>query len=343
MPNRKEPRLEIEEPPLVASLASDTDEQADTLIQDAASSSKFNSTPSPKPSEPQAGLSQSSPKGASGKAWLGIFLALIALGLLAWQFLQLEQATQQVVLQQESMQLLGNRIQELESILLTTGDDLSAAGKKFNEKLEWADSEIRKLWVIAHQRNRPAIDALEIKITQLEGSLNKSEQQLAEALNTSKTAALAGKTATEQNLALVNDLNKYKATFDTALNANTEKMRVNTEKINANAEEVKGQLKGLTQRLTEVSLTASTLDERLRQQDLRTDWVALEERVAALSNKTPVSEPSSDELHAKLINELTAQVAEQQEVLASLEASRGQLVGRVTRLMDEVRVLQQAR
>lgn len=336
MPNRKEPRLEIEGQPLVASLASDTDEQADTLIQDAASSSKFNSTPSPKPSEPQAGLSENSPKGASGKAWLGIFLALIALGLLAWQFLQLEQATQQAVLQQESMQLLGNRIQELESILLTTGDDLSAAGKTFNEKLALTDSEIRKLWVIAHQRNRQAIDALEIKIKQLEDSLNKSEQQLAEALNASKTAALAGKTATEQNLALVNDLNKYKATFDTALNTNTEKM-------SANAEEVNAQLKGLTQRLTEVSLTASTLDERLRKQDLRTDWVALEKRVAALSSNTSVSESSSDELHAKLINELTTQVAEQQEILTSLEASRGQLVGRVTRLMAEVQVLQQAR
>lgn len=319
MPNRKEPRLEIEEQPLVASLASAVEDQ------------------------PQKKSSENSPKGAAGKAWLGIFLALIALGLLAWQFLQLEQATQQAVLQQESMQLLGNRIQELESILLTTGDDLSAAGKTFNEKLALTDSEIRKLWVIAHQRNRPAIDALEIKIKQLEDSLNKSEQQLAEALNASKTAALAGKTAAEQNLALVNDLNKYKVTFDTALNANTEKMRVNTEKINTNAEEVNAQLKGLTQRLTEVSLTASTLDERLRKQDLRTDWVALEERVAALSSNMPVSESSSDELHAKLINELTAQVAEQQEILTSLEASRGQLVGRVTRLMAEVQVLQQAR
>lgn len=328
MPNRKEPRLEIEEQPLVKSLASDTDDQAEAFLQGSASSSKSN----PKPSEPQQASSASTPKSASGKAWLGIFLALIALGLLAWQFLQLQQATQQGILQQQSMQLLGNRIQQLESILLTTGDDLSEAGKKFNEKLEWVDSEIRKLWVIAHQRNRPAIDVLETKIKQLEESLNKSEQQLAEALDVSKTAALASKAATEQNLVLANDLNKYSAT----LNANTEKITVNAEEVNV-------QLKGLMQRLTEVSLTASTLDERLRNQDLRTDWVGLEKRVAELSSKTPVTEFKSDELHAKLIDELTAQVAEQQEILASLEASRGQLVGRVTRLMEEVQVLQQAR
>ena len=328
MPNRKEPRLEIEEQPLVKSLASDTDDQAEAFLQGSASSSKSN----PNPSEPQQGSSVNSPKSASGKAWLGIFLALIALGLLAWQFLQLQQATQQGVLQQQSMQLLGNRIQELESILLTTGNDLSEAGKMLNEKLEWADSEIRKLWVIAHQRNRPAIDVLETKIKQLEEGLNKSEQQLAEALDVSKTAALASKAATEQNLVLANDLNKYSAT----LNANTEKITVNAEEVNV-------QLKGLMQRLTEVSLTASTLDERLRNQDLRTDWVGLEKRVAELSSKTPVTEFKSDELHAKLIDELTAQVAEQQEILASLEASRGQLVGRVTRLMEEVQVLQQAR
>lgn len=328
MPNRKEPRLEIEEQPLVASLVSDADDQPDAFLQDAVSSSK----PDPVLSEPQQGSSVNSPKSASGKAWLGIFLALIALGLLAWQFLQLQQATQQGVLQQQSMQLLGNRIQELESILLTTGNDLSEAGKMLNEKLEWADSEIRKLWVIAHQRNRPAIDVLETKIKQLEEGLNKSEQQLAEALDVSKTAALASKAATEQNLVLANDLNKYSAT----LNANTEKITVNAEEVNV-------QLKGLMQRLTEVSLTASTLDERLRNQDLRTDWVGLEKRVAELSSKTPVTEFKSDELHAKLIDELTAQVAEQQEILASLEASRGQLVGRVTRLMEEVQVLQQAR
>lgn len=338
MPNRKEPRLEIDEPPLIASLGSDAANQSEALLQGEASSVQPNSIPNPKPSKSQESLSTSSPKGSpkasSGKAWLGILLALTALGLLAWQFLLLEQATQQGVQQQQSMQVLANRIQELETILLTTGNDLSAAGKQFNEKLDWADSEIRKLWVIAHQRNRPAIDSLENKVKQLEQGLTQSEKQLAEVLAISQTAALASKAATEQNLALAKDLNNYKTDLNTSLNANTDKIRTSIE-------EISNEYKGLTQRLTEVSLMASTLDERLRSQDLRTNLAALEKRVTELSSKMLTTQDLPNESQAKLINELTAQVAEQQSILTSLEASRGQLVSRVTRLMEEVRLLQQ--
>lgn len=326
MPNRKEPRLEMEEQQPVANPASDTDDQPQAFVESSAPSSAQKTSVEPPPvNKAPVGSSKGSSKGSSGKAWLGIFLALIALGLLAWQFLQLQHATQQMVQQQQSMQLLGNRIQELEGVLSTTGDDLSAAGNSFNEKLKLAMSEIDKLWGVAYRTNRPAIQGLDTKTKQLEQGLSKVEKQLAEALETNKTVAIASKAATEKSLELAEDLKKYNAT------------------LKINADEMNLQIKGLTQRLTEVSLTASTLDERLRNQDLRIGLAALEKRVTELASKTPNIQSQPDELQAKLVDKLTAQVAEQQEILASLEASRGQLVGRVTRLMEEVRALQQAR
>ena len=303
MPNRKEPRLEAEDQDLALDSASEFSTEYPPVAEAAPSSSSLNNK---------------AVKGSAGKAWLGIFLALIALGVLAWQHWQGQATTQQLVQQlaqqQAAMQLLTQRTQELESVLSATGADLSAAGKKLNDKLEWADSEIRKLWVVAHQRNRPAIEALESKAKQLEQGLSKAD---------------------EQNLGLVKDLNTYKAT------------------LKASSDELNVQIKALTQRLTEVSLTASTLDERLRDQDLRTSVASLEKRVAELIASTSAASSAStiasttqaqpDAAQVKQLEALTAQVAEQQEILTSLEASRGQLVGRVTRLMDDVRVLQQRR
>lgn len=334
MPNRKEPRLEMEMPPK-AKLAIQTEALEEVLEEGALENVEFNGQGNennqPKPVKPSQKPTKARPqeeeakqvaknltgKSSTGKAWLGILLALLALGLLAWQFMQFQQASLIISQQQQSMQLLGNRIQELEMRLLETGDDLSAAGSSFNEKLTWADSEIRKLWVVAHQRNRPAIEALESKNKQLEEGISQLEKLQVATLEANKLAVTASKTATEQSVSLAKDLK-----------ANNETLKTNVEKLNL-------QTKELAQRLTEVSLTASTLDERLRNQDLRNELAVLDKRLTELNTKTSKLQPQPEGLQATL--------AEQQEVLASLEASRGQLVGRVTRLMEEVRELQQRR
>ncbi len=334
MPNRKEPRLEMEMPPK-AKLASQTEALEGVLEEEALENVEFNGQgnennqpksvkPSEKPTKARPQEEEAKQvaknltgKSSTGKAWLGIVLALVALGGLGWQFMQFQQASLVIEQQQESMQLLGNRIQELELRLLETGDDLSAAGSSFNEKLTWADSEIRKLWVVAHQRNRPAIDTLESKASQLEQALGKLTQQQSGALEASKEALESSKKATEQTASLAK-----------TSKANNEALKADVEKLNLQA-------KSLMQRLMEVSLIASTLDERLRNQDLRIKLTALEKRVTELGTKANNVQPEP--------NKLPALLAEQQEILTSLEASRAQLVSRVTRLMDEVRELQQRR
>ena len=302
MPNRKEPRLEIDEQQPTADLAGDLDAKTEPSSkptkQAPYSRLPNNDSKSTKQSFSEPSSINTVSPSSTGKVWLAIFLALLALGLLAWQYMQSQQ-------QPLLMQTLGNRIQALEIRLAETGDDLSASGSSFNEKLEWADSEIRKLWVVAHQRNRPAIETLEAKIKQLEQGLSKADKQLSEAVTVSKKAV-------DKSLALGNDLKKFN-------------------------DELNFHIKELSQRLTEISLSASTLDQRLRDQDLRTKLAALEKGVANLKSTVDQIKPDNQS------GNLQAKLSEQEEILASLEASRAQLVGRVTRLMEEVRELQQAR
>ena len=93
MPNRKEPRLEIEEAqpaakakPEMNQPETDTPKASKGHINNGPSTSKINNGPSTSKqiSSEAASPSQS---GSSFKSWLAILLALVTLGLLAWQYL----------------------------------------------------------------------------------------------------------------------------------------------------------------------------------------------------------------------------------------------------------------
>lgn len=233
--------------------------------------------------------------GSTLLVWFALLLALAGLIFGGWQYTRVDK-------QQESMQRLADRVQELEIRLSETGQDLSKAGSTFREQLEWADSEIRKLWVIAHQRNQPAIVALQGKMKEVEERANKAEAQLKEAV-TASAASRQTSNETKTQLQALND-------------------------------KIAGDLRELGQRLTEVTLVTSTLDQRLRNQDQSSKMNTLSKKVDELGQRVSAG---------GMPPELEQKLTEQEEILASLEASRSQLVSRVTRLMDEVRELQQAR
>lgn len=228
-------------------------------------------------------------------AALAGLLAVIGLVFGGWQYQRAEQ-------QQQSMQLLADRVQELEIRLSATGQDLSEAGSTFTEKLKWADDEIRKLWRLANNEMRPNITALQEQTKTLTERLTRNEGRVTEGL------AAVQKSVTDQ-------LQAGRA-------------------LQEQFEALKREVDQAAQRLTEVTLTTSTLDQRLREVDRRNQLNELQRKVEALEKQVAA---------AGMPPELQQKLAEQDELLASLEASRGQLVSRVTRLMDEVRELQQAR
>ena len=101
-------------------------------------------------SNPNAAAPPPVRRARSPLAPFALLLALTGLGLagfLYWQVQGLQQALGQA----------DSRIQELESRLELSDDESSQSVTAIRAKLKWADSEIRKLWGVSHDRNRKAI------------------------------------------------------------------------------------------------------------------------------------------------------------------------------------------
>ncbi len=119
-------------------------------------------TPPPGGSPPRG--SQPSSSGPSGLAIFALIVALAGLGgsgFLAWKFTK----AQEVLVQAEM------RIADLESRLDVTYDESNQSVEAIQAKLKWADSEIRKLWGVAHDTNRKNIASNSEQIGKLSSNL----------------------------------------------------------------------------------------------------------------------------------------------------------------------------
>src|SRR5690606_1560833 len=89
---------------------------------------------------------------SSATAVFAFLLALVGIGTASYSVWQLQLA-------QQSLSSAGDRIAELEARLNLTSTESDQSVTKILEKLDWADSEIRKLWGVSYDTNRKAIAA----------------------------------------------------------------------------------------------------------------------------------------------------------------------------------------
>ncbi|MDO3381869.1 hypothetical protein [Gilvimarinus algae] len=135
------------------------------------------------PQSAGAGRSRSSPSApepppsGGGSGWvagLALLLAFAGLGgggYLAWQ---LTESNKALVAAQ-------NRITDLEARLDLNSDQSSETVDEIRDKLEWADSEIRKLWGVSHDTNRKKITANEDALAALKKQVGAVEKDAASA------------------------------------------------------------------------------------------------------------------------------------------------------------------
>lgn len=102
------------------------------------------------PSRPAA--SRPAPAKTSSMAVFAFLLALLGIGTATFSVWQLQAA-------QQSLASAGSRITELEGRLNLTSTESDQSVTKIHEKLDWADTEIRKLWGVSYDTNRKAIQA----------------------------------------------------------------------------------------------------------------------------------------------------------------------------------------
>lgn len=162
--------MERKEPTLSGTIKPEKDEVAARQPRSSAPGAKGPRRAEP-PTTPPSGHppSGSGGSGGQGLAIAALVLALAGLGgsgFLVWKWMEAEQNLTQA----------NDRIQGLEQRLDITSDQSSEYVDEIQEKLEWADTEIRKLWGVAQDTNRKRIAANQESIKALEGDLGSIKE-----------------------------------------------------------------------------------------------------------------------------------------------------------------------
>ncbi len=255
-------------------------------------------------------------KSPSGPLFLIALLAVTVAGAVGWyqQSQRIEQMESQLEEADYWVRQSKLALARFEGELSETGEDLQEAGQSIQQRLstqsgrlDKADSEIRKLWGVANDRNK--------------SRLNDHEARL-EALN--KT--IAGARTERQTLAT--DLAGLEKTLSSELSALESTLK---KGLAAQSERLDSQQSALGEVRKSLAVVDDKLESRLkrfqREQELTIN--GLEGRISSLEKTTQAL--SGDQL-ASLRSELTSL----RQTVASIDASRAQLTSRLVRLSEEV-------
>ncbi|MBO6810441.1 MULTISPECIES: hypothetical protein [Marinobacter] len=205
-----------------------------------------------------------------------------------------------------------------EGELSETGENLQERGATLEEqiaahtkRLDTADSEIRKLWAIANERNKKRLDEQQERIAALESGLAEGKQAIG--------ALEASVEKTRSSLSA--DIAALKQQTETSIAALREASRQATD-----------QLTKLSQQLADVD---QVIESRIRrfEQEQKLGISGMEGRISALERET-------DELAGDgRVQALRNEVASLKRTVESIDASRSQLTSRLVRLSEEVNQL----
>ena len=265
--------------------------------------------------------------GGTGVLWLlVIVLACVAGG--GWY------------MQGQRVQALENQVEEADSwvrqsklalarfegTLSETGENLQQAGVSLDEqlasqetRLDNADSEIRKLWVIANERNKQRLKQQAAAISELETALGKHRNDLVRV----QTAVASAETA-------LSDVVKRQQSERAEL-----AVQVNT--VQASASSLKTELAAANQRAD--ALTKS-IDERIAtsirrfEQEQKLSTSSIESRIAALAEEV------TGTVSVSRLQAVQREIAGLKETVEVIDSSRSQMTSRLVRLSQEVNDVQ---
>lgn len=122
----------------------------------------------------------------SRKGWLILLtvLVVVACGSSGWLGYQVYQLQQENVALQADVTWSRDRLEALGIAIEATGTSVSESGDTFAKKMEFFDSEIRKLWGVSYDKNRKSIadnaEAIEASSKSLTSSIDAVRSQLTE-------------------------------------------------------------------------------------------------------------------------------------------------------------------
>ena len=275
----------------------------------------------PKPPKPAKGSSNSNGGGRSGLAVLWLLVIAVAVASVAGWYSQ-NQRIQVLESQLEEADYWARQsklaLARFEGDLSETGESLQERGASLTDQIESqkkqlneANSEIRKLWVIANERNKKRLDDHQERVAAAEAGIAESKKALAdvssavEKVRTSLGADLASLTKqTETSVAALEDANRQA-----------------TEQLTA-----------LSKQLADVDQVVERRGRRFEQEQ-KLGISGIEGRLSALEKKLAgLSGNAGDQA---LKNELAAV----KKNVQAIDSSRAQLTSRLVRLSEEVNQL----
>ena len=255
--------------------------------------------------------------GKSSGPWL-LFALLIVAGAGALGWYQQNDRIAQMESQLEEADYWARQsklaLARFEGELSDTGEDLEETGQSIEQqldaqakRLDIADSEIRKLWGVANDRNKTR--------------LNDHEERL-EAL------AQVSNEADSRRQALSASLGELQKTLESGLAGLTSSVE---QKLGVQEETLARQQSALDRMQASLASVDDRVESRLkrfqREQSLTID--NLEGRISSLEKTTEVL--SGGEVRA-----INAELATLKQTVSSIDASRAQLTARLVRLSEEV-------
>lgn len=277
--------------------------------------------PSAPAKPPKGGKGGNGGNGRGSSAMLWVLLIVLAVAGGAGWYSQ-EQRVQALEGQLEEADYWARQsklaLARFEGELSETGENLQERGATLEEqiaahtkRLDTADSEIRKLWAIANERNKKRLDEQQERIVALESGLVEGKQAIG-ALEASVEKARSSLSA---------DIAALKQQTETSIAALQEASRQATD-----------QLTKLSQQLADVD---QVIESRIRrfEQEQKLGISGMEGRISALERET-------DELAGDgRVQALRNEVASLKRTVESIDASRSQLTSRLVRLSEEVNQL----
>ena len=266
--------------------------------------------------------------GGSGRGvtWFLVLLLLVGAGVAGWFGWHMQQKLSAMENQLEEADYWSRQsklaLARFEGDLSETGENLEETGSSMEERLTEVgqtlgevNDEIRKLWVLANDKNRPRIEAL-------------GEQQ--EALSGRLETLATGLSDTEASVVTVTDeLDSLSATVEQAGQRQAE-LATSVETLEQGIGDVQQRVASLVNDLEGVDERVNQQLTRFRQEQSLT-IEGLESRIQSLE--------SGDGRVAELSRQLSAtrsRLSEAEQTLESVDASRAQLTSRLVRLQQQV-------
>lgn len=279
------------------------------------------------PKKPPASSSQGNGSGGAGVLWLlVIVLACVAGG--GWYFqgqriqaLEIEVEEADSWIRQSKLSLA-----RFEGTLSETGENLQQAGVSLDvqlasqkTRLDNADSEIRKLWVIANERNKQQLDQQATAISELESALGKNRNDLVsvQALVTNAETTLSDAVKRQQG--------------------ERAELAAKVSAVEAGAASLKTELAAANQK---TETFAKSVDERIAasirrfEQEQKLTTASIESRITALEKKA-TGVASGNGLEA-----VQQEIAGLKKTVEVIDSSRSQMTSRLVRLSEEVNDVQ---